>query len=182
MRYIKRLIAGLLIFPLTPTLATATGYEGKLDLGHVNPEAIVLREFNDGAWLVGAQYQVWHLEASDRWDSGGWPLPDREVFHASFFAAKDFGGRNVAYGPSAGANVGDAARSALDQLEVLVPAVSNIGYVVPPFVSKLASWTSVDIYGGYRPVCDENRHHFIYGVGGKVSIPVDKLYAWAKAL
>ncbi len=121
-------------------------------------------------WLVGAQQQLWHLQNTKT---------DREVFHVAGFWATRLEGQDTAYGPSLGVNVKEAVSAAIARLEILVPAVENVGLLLPPFVSKLGDWTSVEVYGGYRPVIGADDHHYIYGVGGKVVIPMTALYKWA---
>ncbi len=141
-------------------------YVGKLDIGSSNPAAIAFRELNDGMWLVGAQQQLWHLQNSDS---------NREVFHVSGFWATRLEGQDTAYGPSLGVNIHEAIHAALSRIEVAAPLLAS----VPPWVSKISAWTSMELYGGYRPVISYDSHHWIYGVGGKVTIPMDMLYSWA---
>lgn len=143
-------------------------YVGVLDLGKSDPAAIALRELNDGMWLVGAQQQVWHLQNKQ---SGN------EVFHVAAFWATRLEGQDTAYGPALGINIGEAAHAALSKIEVIAPILG--GASCPPWVSKVSSWVSLDVYGGYRPVISYDSHHWIYGVGGKVTIPMSMLYQWA---
>jgi hypothetical protein len=163
------IIAALLTL-VAPSHASSN-YRGVLDLGNSDPAAIALREFHDGMWLVGAQQQLWHLQNN---------TTNAEVFHVSGYWASRLEGQDTAYGPSLGINIGEAASAAVNKLEILVPAVQSIStFVIPPFVSKLSNWTSVEFYGGYRPITGADDHHWIYGIGGKVTIPLSALYVWA---
>lgn len=146
--------------------ARASDYAGKLDLTG-NPEAIVLREFNDGMWLVGAQKTAWKLVNIRK---------DVEVFHVAAFYATRLEGQSPAYGPAVGFNFGPAMAAALSRVEVLVPLIPE---KFPPWVSKLGEWTSIDAYAGYRPSVAADQHHIVYGLGGKVKIPLDLLSKWA---
>lgn len=167
----RKLIAVLALVVLVAPARAA--YQGKLDLGSngADPSAIAFRELHDGMWLVGAQQQLWHLQNT---------TTDREVFHIAGFWATRLEGQDTAYGPSLGVNVNEALAAAVNKVEILVPAVQSITtFVIPPFVSKLSAWTSIEFYGGYRPVVGGDDHHWIYGVGGKVTIPMTALYQWA---
>ena len=166
----KKYIVALLFFAFAVP-AFASQYQGKLDLGNTDPAAIALRELHDGMWLVGAQTQIWHLQNN---------ATGNEVFHVSGFWATRLEGQDTAYGPSLGVNIGPAAAAFIDKIELLVPAVQSVtSFPIPPFISKLSDWTSIELYGGYRPVTGADDHHWIYGVGGKVTIPMSMLYAWA---
>jgi hypothetical protein len=154
---------------VTSAAAFASAYAGKLDLGSAgaDPSAIAFRELHDGMWLVGAQQQLWHLQNLET---------DREVFHISGYWCTRLEGQDTAYGPSIGVNFSEAANAALGKIEVIAPIVA----AVPPWVTKITDWTSLEFYGGYRPVVGSDDHHWIYGVGGKVTIPLSALYAWAR--
>ncbi len=165
----KSLIAALLA-ALVAVPSFASQYKGILDLGSSDPAAIAFRELHDGMWLVGAQQQIWHLQN----DASG-----KEVLHFSGYWATRLEGQDTAYGPSLGVNVGEAAAAAISKLEILAPSIQKIGVALPPWVLKLSDWTSVEVYGGYRPVIGNDDHHWIYGVGGKVTIPMSMLYSWA---
>ncbi len=160
------------VFLTVPALAHGA-YQGKLDIGAqgADPSAIAFRELNDGMWLVGAQQQLWHLQNT---------TTDREVFHIAGFWASRLEGQDTAYGPSIGVNVNEAAAAAIGKLEILVPAIETAGAALPPWVGKLSAWTSLEFYGGYRPVIGPDDHHWVYGVGGKVTIPASAIYQWAK--
>lgn len=163
-KYIVSLLAVLAAIP------ASAAYQGKLDVGTSDPAAIAFRELHDGMWLVGAQQQLWHLQNT---------VTNREVFHVAGFWATRLEGQDTAYGPSLGVNIGEAAGAAINKLEVLAPGIQQIGVALPPWVMKLSAWTSLEVYGGYRPVTGADDHHWIYGVGGKVTIPMSMLYAWA---
>lgn len=166
----RLLIVAILIITSFPARA-ASPYKGVLDIGQSDPAAIALRELHDGMWLVGAQQQIWHLQNNST---------DREVFHVSGYWASRLEGQDTAYGPSFGVNIGEAAAAFIDKIELLVPAVQSVtSFPIPPFISKLSDWTSIEFYGGYRPVTGADDHHWIYGVGGKVTIPMSALYSWA---
>lgn len=170
-----KLIAALfvaLVLVSAPSRA-ASPYKGVLDIGSMgaDPSAIAFRELHDGMWLVGAQQQLWHLQNT---------RTDREVFHIAGYWATRLEGQDTAYGPSLGINVNEAAAAAIGKLEVLVPALEQVGAKLPPWVGKLSAWTSVEVYGGYRPTVGADDHHWVYGIGGKVTIPMSMLYHWAK--
>ena len=166
----KKFLIALLFAPALAVVALASPYQGKLDLGVTNPEAIALRELHDGMWLVGAQTQIWHLQND---------ATQNEVFHVSGFWATRLEGQDTAYGPSVGVNIGEAAAAFIDKLEIIAPSLETIGLSLPPWALKLSDWTSVELYGGYRPTISADDHHWIYGVGGKVTIPLSQIYAWA---
>lgn len=162
----------LALFLTMPAMAHGA-YQGKLDIGSMgaDPSAIAFRELHDGMWLVGAQQQLCHLQNT---------TTDREVFHIAGFWATRLEGQDTAYGPSLGINVNEAVGAAVNKLEILVPALQSVGANIPPFVSKLSAWTSLEVYGGYRPTVGADDHHWVYGIGGKVTIPMSALYQWAK--
>lgn len=169
----KRLALVVALLAATLPARASSPYKGVLDIGPAgaDPSAIAFRELNDGMWLVGAQQQVWHLQNTQS---------DKEVFHVAAFWATRLEGQDTAYGPSLGVNIREAAAAAISKLEILVPAVEKAGAALPPWVGKLSAWTSLEFYGGYRPVIGADDHHWVYGVGGKVTIPMSMLYKWAK--
>ena len=166
-------IVALQVLVAMPAFA-ASPYQGVLDLGSSDPAAIAFRELHDGMWLVGAQQQIWHLQNT---------ASGNEVFHVSGYWATRLEGQDTAYGPSLGVNVGEVAKAAISKLEILAPAVAQVSSInLPPWLAKLPSWTSIEVYGGYRPVVGADDHNWIYGVGGKVTIPMSMLYSWAKGV
>lgn len=169
----KRLaLAALLALVAAPSFA-GSPYQGVLDIGSTNPAAIAVRELHDGMWLVGAQTQIWHLQNN---------ASGNEVFHVSGFWVTRLEGQDTAYGPSIGINIHEAGIAAINKLEILVPAFQQIGANLPPFVGKLGAATSLEILGGYRPTTGADDHHWVYGFGAKVTIPMDMLYSWAKGV
>jgi hypothetical protein len=158
------LVALLVLALVAPS--RASNYAGKLDLAS-DPtfEPLVLRELHDGMWLLGMQTQVWHLQ---RLSDGA------EIFHASVFWATRAEGTDTAYGPSLGFTLGPTFRATVGQLAVVADSLASL----PPFVAKLGNFTSVDVYGGYRPVTGADDHHWIYGVGGKVQVKFSDLACW----
>lgn len=151
--------------------ALASPYKGVLDLGTMDPQAIALRDLENGIWRVGSEQQIWHLQNTQS---------NVEVFHVSGYWATRLEGQEPAYGPSVGFNVSEAMRAALGKLEILAPVVANLeNYTLPPFVAKLTAWTSLEVYVGYSPNVGGGDHHLMYGVGGRVTIPVAELYQWA---
>ena len=139
---------------------------GRLDTSP-NFDTIVFREMNDGMWLVGAQRNLWTLS---RAESGS------EVMHVALFWATRLERQQPAYGPSLGFNVGQAFYTIVSPVEAVAATVD----AAPPWLKKLSNFTSVDFFAGYRPQGSYDTHHIVYGVGGKVTIPLDLAYAWAK--
>lgn len=157
----------LLITLCITSAASASPYQGKLDLGNLTPAAIVFRDLQNGVWKVGAQYQLWHLQNN---------ATGNEVLHLSGWWATRLEGQNKTYGPSVGVNIGEAAHAFLQKVEVVAP-VLYVGS--PPWLSKASAWVSADFYGGYSPEASGGDSHWVYGFGGKVTIPFDSLYQWA---
>lgn len=154
------LLGALICFCSIPARAT---YAGKLDFKS-DPEAIVFRELNDGMWLMGGQKNLWKLERDGS-----------EVFHVAFFIASRLEGQHPAYGPSLGAPIGAAVAVLTDRVQ----ALGAMADASPLWLKKIASFTSVDAYGGYRPVVGYDDHHWIYGFGGKVRVPISQLPIWS---
>ncbi len=149
------------------TASASSPYQGKLDIGNLTPSAIAFRDLENGVWKVGIQYQVAHLQNNQ---SGN------EVIHLSGYWATRLEGSNKTYGPAIGANIGEAAHAFLKKIEIVAPVL----YVAsPPWLSKISSWCSVEAYGGYTPNVGGGDKPWMYGVGGKVTVPFDQLYAWA---
>lgn len=172
LKKLKRLIAGLLIF--TPSLALAK-VAGKLDLANPVVDVIVLRELHDGMWLGGAQKTIWKLNSIDRHNADGTPSDDVEVLHvAAFWASRPEVNSNKAYGLSVGLNVGGVAH----ELALKVAGIAELVYACPPWVGKVGNWTSLDTFVGGRPTVGYDEHHLIYGIGGKVTIPLADLWAF----
>lgn len=167
----KNLIAALaLALAASPVQAL---YVGQLDLAK-DPEAIVVRELQEGMWLGGAQKQLWSLQ---RRECNQTVCAFTEVFHVGVFAASRLEGQQTAYGPALGFPIGGALSMLADRVEFIAAASD----AAPPFVHKLGSWASIDAYAGYRPqLSGDATHHFIYGVGGKVRIPISDVLGWAK--
>lgn len=167
--YLLALLAASLL-PASPAHALLVG---KLDLAR-DPEAIIVRELQEGMWLGGAQKQLWHLERREcNADVCGFV----EVFHIGVFAASRLEGNQTAYGPALGFPIGAPLALLADKVQFIAAASD----AAPPFLKKIADWTSVDAYAGYRPeLSGDATHHFIYGIGGKVRIPLSILLSWAK--
>lgn len=157
----------LLISLLLASVASASPYQGKLDIGNLTPSAIVFRDLQNGVWKAGIQYQVFHVQNN---------VSGNEVLHLSGYWATRLEGQNKTYGPALGANIGEAAHAFLQKIEVVDPVL----YVSsPPWLSKVSSWASVEVYGGYTPNPGGGDKPWMYGLGGKVTIPFDSLYSWA---
>jgi hypothetical protein len=157
------LTAVLLLAAAVPSHAKVAG---KLDLANPVFDVIVFRELNDGMWLGGAQKTIWKLQ---RVSDG------KEVMHvAVFWATRPELNSHKVYGPSLGFNLGGAISEAATH----VAALASLVDALPPFVGKIGNWTSLDIYGGYRPTIGYDEHHLIYGVGGKVQIPLDLVFSF----
>lgn len=165
----KSLLIGLLL--LAP--AAQARVAGKLDLSNPAMDLIVFRELHDGMWLGGAQKTIWKLMSIDR----GVAMPDMEVMHvAAFWASRPEVGSHKSYGLSIGLNVGGLAHD----LALKIAGLAEVANNCPPWVAKIASWTSLDNYVGYRPVAGYDEHHLIYGIGGKVTVPLDQLWTWIR--
>jgi hypothetical protein len=160
-------LALLLALVVPARAASVSQYQGKLDLGSsIDAQAIVDRDFTYGLWRGGMAYQAWHLQNN---------ATNAEVFHVSAFWETGMDGKNEIYGARVGVNLTEAALAAVSKIEVLVPAVENIGVVLPPFVGKLGSFTSLDLGAAWVP----GNAHVSAIIGGKVTIPLSMLYAWA---
>ena len=157
----------LLIIPFVcfGNIANA-GISGKLDITS-DPSAIALRDLHDGLWLIGMQKNIFKLVDTKK---------DREILHLSFFVASRLEGQAVAYGPSLGTNVGSLVSSLAGKISLL-QAVSD---ATPPWLGKIADWTSLDVYGGYRPVITFDEHRWMYGVGGQIRVPFGSVVRWAQ--
>ena len=170
----KKLYMVFIAFTLCSTANSAL--VGKFDIDTANFEAISLREFHDGMWLVGAQKQIWELKD----DTSG-----TEAFHVSAFWASRLEGNDTAYGPSIGmplGTIGTVIVNGLSTISSIAPPLGSLtdAFTMPPWLKKIDSWMSVDFYGGYRPTISHDDHHFVYGVGGKIKVPLDQIYSWAK--
>ncbi len=146
--------------------ARASQYQGKLDLGVVNPQTVVDRDFTYGLWRAGLAYQAWHLENN---------AANNEVFHVSGFWETGIDGNDKIYGARIGFNFGQSAYAALSKFEILRPALEAAGALIPPWASKLNDWTSIDLGGAYAP----GHAHVSALIGGTVTIPISTVYAWA---
>lgn len=146
--------------------ANASVYQGKLDLGQVDPQTVVDRDFTYGLWRAGLAYQAWHLQNN---------ATGKEVFHISGFWETGIDGNDKIYGARIGVNLGQAAVAALSKFEILEPALTAIGGIFPPWATKLNDWTSLDFGGAYAP----GHAHVSALVGGTVTIPISEVYAWA---
>ena len=146
--------------------AYASQYQGKLDILQVNPQTVVDRDFTYGLWRAGLAYPVWHLQKI---------ATGAEVFHLSGFWETGIDGNDKIYGARIGVNLGQAAIAAVSKIEILAPAVAAVGAAIPPWVSKLNDWTSLDLGGAYAP----GHAHVSALIGGSVTIPLSDVYAWA---
>ena len=163
----KKLLAVLALAAMAvPSRATVAG---RLMLTDPTVDVIVFREMNDGMWLGGAQKSIWGLYSINHKAADGSAAPDIEVMHAAvFWASRPELNSHTAYGPSLGVNIGGLAHS----LALQVAGIAELVYACPPWVGKVGNWTSLDVYGGYRPVIGSDEHHWAYGVGGKITIPL----------
>lgn len=165
----KSLIAALMlsfVYVLGAIPARASVYKGILDLGTADPQTVVDRDFTYGLWRAGLADQVWHLQNT---------ASNKEVFHLSGFWETGMDGGNEIYGARIGVNLGQAVLAGISKVEPLVPALNAIGAALPPFVSKLNDWTSLDLGAAWRP----GNAHVSALIGGTVTIPISLVYAWA---
>lgn len=165
MKIVALLVAGFVM----AAPAAAVDFHYKLDLSSKDPEAFIARELQEGMWLGGAQQQLGHVE-----DGVG-----KELAHLGFAVAQRLEGTQPAYGPAIGfpiGSLGSMVESVVNSFHVF-----NADISAPPFVSKLGALVSVDVYALYRPeLSADSQHHFLYGVGGKVTIPISDVLSWAK--
>ena len=162
----KSLLAALML--LTASAHAGSPYKGVLDLGTVDPEAVVFRDAHYGMWLAGGQEQLWHLQNTK---SGN------EVFHVSGFWVTRLEGQDTMYGPSIGINFGSAVYTIVNSLEILAPLAQ---VTPPPWLTKFSYFTSLEGFGGYRFTTGADDGHWGYGVGARVTIPISSVLAWAK--
>jgi hypothetical protein len=148
------------------SVASASPYRGVLDLGTTDPQTVVDRDFTYGLWRAGLAEQVWHLQNGSN---------NKEVFHLSGFWETGIDGNDKIYGARIGVNLGQVAIAAVSKIEILAPAVAAVGAAIPPWVSKLNDWTSLDFGGAYAP----GHAHVSALIGGTVVIPLSAVYAWA---
>ena len=156
----------LLIIGAWPCAASASPYKGVLDLGTTDPQTVVDRDFTYGLWRAGLAEQVWHLQNT---------ATNKEVFHLAGFWETGIDGNDKIYGARIGVNLGQVAVAAISKIEILAPAVAAVGAAIPPWVSKLNDWTSLDLGGAYAP----GHAHVSALIGGTVTIPISEVYAWA---
>lgn len=169
---LKRFFLGGILAAIGAACAQAA-FVGRLDLAS-DPQAIVLRDLEDGLWLVGLQkdlWKLWHVEARSKYLK-----TETEILHLSFFVASRLEGQAPAYGPAVGTNVGPLARGLAEKISLVKAAAKSS----PPWLGKLGDWTSLDFYTGYRPVISPDEHRWMWGVGGKVRIPFGDLVQWAR--
>jgi len=169
----KKIIAALIAAVTLSVSAQAypdARVAGKLDLAS-DFDAIVMRDLADGLWLGGAQKTLWKLE---RISDGA------EIIHVAFFWASRAEGQSTAYGPAIGLPVGPSVAAITSMVGDHVALVQEMQTQTPPWVSKIGEWTSLDFYGYYRPDIGEDLlgHHFGYGIGGKVKVPLSSLFSW----
>lgn len=159
-------LSTLLISLFLASVASASPYKGVLDLGQADPQTVVDRDFTYGLWRAGLAYPVWHLQKI---------ATGAEVFHLSGFWETGIDGNDKIYGARIGVNLGQVAIAAVSKIEILAPAVAAVGAAIPPWVSKLNDWTSLDFGGAYAP----GHAHVSALIGGTVVIPLSAVYAWA---
>ena len=151
----------LLTLVMLLTVPASAAWQGKLDLLSPQASAIGVRELHDGNWLAGLQTKTWHLEKDGL-----------EVFSVSYFQAW----RAMQGDPAYGLSVGVKAASASGILQSVVSSLDNNGlasWTPPPWVKSIGNWVSLDIYGGFRPTHSADVHSWVYGIGGKVTSPLD---------
>lgn len=148
----------LLLLLLAVPAHSQTIWKGKLDVFDGVPSPLGMRELHDGNWLAGFDHQFWHLERNSQ-----------EVCHVTFFTAWRAMQGDVAYGPSLGVPIGQLGSVLGSAIGLVAPAT----YHMTPWLQQLGNWVSLDFYGGYRPTHGADVHSWIYGIGGKVKIPLD---------
>lgn len=163
-----RQTAPALLLLLLPGLSHAADVAYKWDLAK-DPQAFIMREMQEGMWLGGAQKDFAHLESGQ----------GHMLMTFGGAIAKRLEGQQPAYGPAIGLPIGTLGgmlASFIDSFQSV-----NADVHAPPFVSKLGSLISLDAYALYRPeLSDDAQHHFLYGFGGKVTIPISDVLAFAK--
>ena len=153
----KKILALLLLVAAVPCRAQ---YAGKLDLA-VAP--IVYRDIKDGTWMGGSEINVWDLMKGQT-----------QIFHVGFQYASHLGGPGNYYGLGGGVNITGAAVGLLNNIESVASLITD----APPWLCKLGSWTSLEMFGGYAPVPGVDMGPWSYGIGGRVSVSFDQLQLW----
>ena len=59
-----------------------------------------------------------------------------------------------------------------------IESVAALMSSAPPWLAKVGTWTSLELFGGYAPQPGVDMGPWSYGMGGKVSISFDQLQAW----
>ena len=154
----KLIVAALLSAVLAPHAAAQ--YVGKLDLA-VAP--IVYRDINDGTWMGGTEINVWDLMHGQT-----------QIFHLGLQYASHLGGPGNYYGIGGGVNITGAAVTLLNDIESVAALMSS----APPWLAKVGTWTSLELFGGYAPQPGVDMGPWSYGVGGRVAIQFSQLQTW----
>jgi hypothetical protein len=152
-----------LVLMFLASSAAASPFAGKLDLG-ISP--ICYRELHDGVFMVGGALNVWDLMYTPR---------QAEVLHVGVQYSSHLGGPGTVYGLMLGTDLTAAGMSALQTIESVAALINE----APPWLKKIGTWTSVDIFGGYAPQPGVDLHPWSYGLGGKVKIPFADLQSWS---
>ena len=153
----------LAVLMLLASSAAASPFAGKLDLG-ISP--ICYRELHDGVWMVGGDLNIWDLMYTP-WKA--------EVLHAGLQYSSHLGGPGNAYGINVGTNIQGLGISILSKVESIAALINE----APPWLGKIGTWTSIEVFGGYAPQPGVDLHPWSYGIGGKVKVPFSDLQSWS---
>ena len=81
------------------------------------------------------------------------------------------------FGLGLGVNAGGLGEIITKQSEIILPdQLERLDWL-----KRLADFASIEVGGGYRVLGSlPGQSKWVWGVGGKLSIPLDKFWAWAK--
>ena len=130
-------------------------------------DIVGVRDLHNGDWLTGIEMDILWLRQEGKTKPTAY-LAANNLFNL------DHAGRG-SFGLALGANTGKAGETFARLAENLLPNLApSLGWL-----ASASNWLTLEIAGGYRPWgTPENESRWVYGFGGKVRIPLEKL--WSK--
>ncbi len=126
-----------------------------------------VRDFQNGQWLSGYEIDaVWLRRSGD-------PKPIAYLAGNQLFNANEKGKGSL--GLSLGLTTGKVAELIEGAAEILMPSHAHRF----AWMKKASNWVTIEVAGGYRLFgAQDELSPWVWGLGGKVRVPIEKLWSW----
>lgn len=156
---------GIGVLALAFMTSEANAWNYKLDLPkEINAHVVGARDLHNGAWMTGTSVEVlWFMRKDE-------DIPIAYLALNNLYDLND--ATKGSFGGTIGFNVGKAGEVINRITVVILPDQSHR----LNWLKTISNWASVEVGGGYRLFGPEPSSRWYYSIGGKVRVPIEKLW------